>query len=233
MARNVQLLQLVLMLREEINRAPNVNVGVDDLPSLKNKLARVQETLYDEYDWPFLRQVFPYKPLSAGVQYYDFPTGLNVQRVERLDVWFGNLPRELERGISFEQYAVYNSNIGVTADPALRWDVRWTGSTEQFEIWPIPASNTAQNVQFIGIRNLRPLIADDDVADLDDQLIVLFAAAELLAKQGAQSAGEILKMAQARLLRMKGRIKGAEAPRRLGMGDHAGERKIKIVVRAS
>lgn len=232
MARGTQRLQLVQMLREEVNRSSNVAVGVDDLPILQNKIVRVQETLYDEYDWPFLRQVFPYKQLNTGVQYYDLPSGLNTQRIERLDVWYGNLPRPLERGIGFEQYAVYNSNIGITSDPAMRWDIRWTGSTEQIEIWPIPASDN-QNLQFIGIRNLRPLVQDSDVADLDDQLIVLFAASELLAKQGAASAQVILKMAQARFLRLKGRSKGASEPRRLGMDDNAGSRKLKIVVRAS
>jgi len=58
MARGTQLLQLVTMLREEVNRASSVAVGVDDQPLLRQKLTRTQEFFYDEFTWPFLRQVF-------------------------------------------------------------------------------------------------------------------------------------------------------------------------------
>jgi hypothetical protein len=237
MARGTQFLQLQKMLREEVNRSSSVSVGVDDLPGLKDKLQRTQETLYDEYDWPFLREIFPLKQMQAGVRYYDFPVDagnlpLNVERVEKVVVWFGNIARPLIRGIGFPQYSVYNSANGVTSDPAIRWDIRWTGSKEQYEIWPMPASTNASQVQFEGIRQLRPLVQDSDVADLDDQMIVLFAAAELLAKQGSQSASVVLKLAQARMNRMKSRVSTDEAYR-MGMGDRHHENKVKIVVRAS
>lgn len=218
MARGRQLIQLVSMLREEVNRATSTAVGVDDLPLLKQKLTRTQEFFYDEWDWPFLRQVFPLKALSVGEQYYDFPTNLNIERVEDVDLWYGNLPRRLTRGIEVAHYAIYNSNLGVTSEPALRWDVRWTGVKEQFEIWPIPASNS-QSVQFTGIRSLRPMVADGDVADLDDQMIVLTCAAEILAKQGSESASVVAGLAKARFQRMKGRSTGGGArTRRMGQG---------------
>lgn len=239
MARGTQLLKLVEMLREEVNRATSVAVGNDDLPSLKNKLSRTQEVLYDEYDWPFLRQVFPAKPLQAGERYYDFPVGLNPDRIDDNDhsdgpgvvVWYSNLPTPIQRGIGFNEYAIYNSDAGVRQEPALAWDVRWTGTAEQIEIWPIPVSNS-MTLQFKGIRTLRPLINDEHVCDLDDQLIVLFAAAEILARQGSASAPTVAAVAKSRLARVKGRVKSGSKTYRMGMGEGEKDSRFPIVVHA-
>lgn len=239
MARGTQLLKLVEMLREEVNRATNVAVGNDDLPGLKNKLSRTQEVLWDEYDWPFLRQVFPAKQMQAGERYYDFPVGLSVNRIDDNDgtdgpgvvCWFSNLPVPIKRGIGFNEYAIYNSDNGVRQEPALAWDVRWTGAKDQFEVWPVPVTNTA-SIQFKGIRKLRPLIADSDVADLDDQMIVLFAAAEILSRQGSASAPDIGALAKARFARLKGRSKAGTRTYRLGMSEGQHDNRFPIVVHA-
>jgi hypothetical protein len=235
MARGTQLLKLVEMVRNEVGRATNVAVGVDDVPELKAKIRRQQELFYDDYDWPFLRQVFPVKPLQAGELYYDFPVGLNVTRIEKVVLWYNNLPRDLDRGITFAEYAIYNSLAGtpVRQSPARRWDVRWTGTKEQMEIWPVPSDNS-QTVQMAGIRNLRPLINDSDAADLDDQLIALAVAGELLQKQENANASTVLKLAGARLASMKGRAHDGGAARfRLGMGDGEDHsNRLQIVVRA-
>lgn len=232
MSRNTQLIQLIQMVREEVNRSASVAVGVDDQPLIRQKLQRTQEFFYDEFTWPFLRQVFPLKQLNQGEQYYDFPTSLNLERVEGAHVWYGLLPQPLDRGIGMEQYAVYNSNLGITSEPALRWDVRWTGQKEQFEIWPIPASQT-QQIQFTGIRDLRPLVSDSDVADLDDRMIVLAVAAEILAAQGNANASSIGALAMERFLRMKGRANaGAERMRRMGQSAYPRDRRFPITVHA-
>ena len=231
MARGTQLLQLVSMLREEVSRATSVAVGVEDLPMLKRKLKRTQEMLYDDYDWPFLRQVFPLKTLYANEQYYDFPTSVNVERVEDVWLWYSNLPKKLVRGIGVNEYAIYNSGNGVTQEPAMRWDVRWTGTKEQFEIWPIPTSNT-QTVQFTGIRKLRALVNDSDVCDIDDLAIVLTVAAEILAKQDANSAALVSKLASGRIRQVKGLQRGAGRMRRMGQGPTLPDERIPIVVHA-
>lgn len=232
MARGTQLLQLVTMLRSEVGRSTSVSVGVDDLPGLKTKLQRNQELLYDEYDWPFLREIFPRKQLNAGEQYYDFPLGLNLERVETVYVWYNNIALPLTRGIDETHYSIYNPYLGVTSEQCMRWDVRWTGVKEQMEAWPIPATNT-QLVGFTGIRTLRPLIQDNDAADLDDQLIVLTTAAEILARQGSESAEAVAGAAKERKRVLMGRVKGGSRMHRLGMGDTAGtDGRIPIVIHA-
>lgn len=217
------------MLREELGRSSNVAVGVDDAIGLKQKLARAQQLLYDDYDWPFLRERFVLQ-LNAGQRYYTMPAGLNIERIEETYLYYGTLPRPMERGIEEEDFASFNSDNGVMADPALKWDVRWTGTSEQIEIWPIPASQN--NMVFRGIRNLRPLLADADVCDIDDQVIVLTCAGELLAKSDSSSSAMLVKLAGNRLERLKSRMRGAAKRYRQGMGGTP-SRPTVIVVRAA
>ncbi len=235
MARGTQLLKLLEMLRGELGRSTSVAVGVDDADGLKTKLRARQELLYDDYDWSFLRERFR-KPLLWTERYYDLPPGLNLERVEEAHVYFGNLPRPIERHIKERDYAFFNSDNGIVADPVLKWDVRFigtpTGGAPQIEVWPVPASNN-QYIIWRGIRNLNPLIADDDRADLDDQLIVLLTAAEILEKQGSPSAGTMKKLANGRLNSMRARARGASKRYRLGMGEDHLDRPNKVVVRAS
>jgi hypothetical protein len=202
-ARGTQLLQLVTMLRDEIGQANSVAVGSDATPGLQQKLRRVQDTLYIEHDWPFLRQHFNRIALQAGQRFYDVPNELNTERIEEVAVWFNALPLPIEKGIGWEEYAKYESEADSRAEPALRWDIRWTGSKEQIEIWPIPSTND-QELQIRGIRKLRPLIANSDVCDIDDQLIVMFAAAELLARAKSPDAQAMLSLAQRRLGKLQG-----------------------------
>jgi hypothetical protein len=204
------------MLRDETGRANSVAVGVDDLPQLKSHLRRVQETLYEKHPWPFLRTVFDRITLQAGLRYYDYPENLNFERIEDVAVWDGSTPRPLTRGIGLKEYAIYDSENDVRCEPTLRWDVRWTGSKEQLEAWPVPSTNNLA-MQFIGIRKLRPLIANADVADLDDQMIVLYAAAELMPK-GSELAKLKLELARDRFNTIKGTAATGGETFRMGSG---------------
>jgi hypothetical protein len=187
MARGTQFATLVTMLRAELRRSSSVAVGVDDLYSLKQTLSRTQEVLYDGYDWPFLV------------------------------TFFSGRPKDIDRGIDFEDYAAYNPDDNVRSDPVQKWDIRWTGIKEQVEVWPIPASNLC-SLQWRSFRKLRPLVNDFDPADLDDQLIVLFSAADLGAGSGLKDAGTKLQMAQQRLVTLKANAKAVSKPTRIGIG---------------
>jgi hypothetical protein len=236
--RGTQFIKLVEMLRGELGRATSVSVGVADLPGLKLKLRARQEMLYDEYDWPFLQERFT-RPLKASERYYDVPPGMNLERIEEAWVYYGLLPRKVDRIIDEKDYAYFNSDNGITADPVLKWDVRSTGDVtsenpnlEQIEVWPVPASNN-QTMIWRGVRQLRPLVKDGDVCDLDDQIIVYLTAAELLEKQGNASAGTMKELASRRIGRIKGRQRGADRRYRMGMGNAIPDHPNKIVVRAS
>lgn len=230
MARGTQFSTLVTMLRSELRRSTSVAVGVDDLASLKQTLSRTQETLYDSFDWPHLRQISSLIPLSAGQRYYDVPSTFNFDRIERAVVFYNDRPYDIERGIDFEQYATYNSDNDERADPAQKWDIRWTGTREQIEFWPIPASNDG-SAQYRSIRKLRTLVNDSDPCDLDDQLIVLFAAAELGAGAEMKDAGAKLQLAQARLAVLKANAKSTYKSTKIGLKPATGEVPAQVVVR--
>ena len=217
MARGTQFLSLVTDLRAELRRSSSIAVGVDDLSSLKQTLNRVYQTLVMQYDWPHLKRIFAAMSLAAGQRYYDFPTDLVPERVIRAVIWYSNIPNDLPRGIDFEQYASYDSDSDDRAEPALRWDVRWTGTKEQIEIWPIPNTND-QKVQFAGVHDTPKLVTDANVCLLDDHLVILFAAAELLGAQESPDAPLKLQAAQGHLKMLQARAKGGITGYQLGLG---------------
>lgn len=215
--RGKQLTRLISDLRAELSRSTNVSVGVDDAPILTRIIQRTQETLYDDFDWPHLRVMFPSITLQAGQRYYDLPDDLNYDRIESVAVRINGLPIPFRQGIDFNCYAVFDSDQGIRSSPAQRWDIRSVEDKEQIEVWPIPA-DSANSMQFTGIRRLRPLVDGNDVCDIDDRLITLFAASEILAHGENADANVKLKAAQQLYARLKGRSAGARPTFRLGMG---------------
>ena len=233
MARGKQLLQMVSLLRDEVGRANSVATGLGDLDMLKATIRRVYETLHEDYDWPHLRTEFDKITTNNGQRYYDFPTSpaaVNYDRVEQIFVWYSGLPHRLERGIDIQHYATFDSTLGRTSEPALRWDVRFTGTKEQIEIWPIPASDDMQ-IQMIGFPQPKTLTNDADTLDLDHILVVLFAAAEILARQKSADAQAKLQQAQARYIDLKARSKSGISGYRMGMGSGDHKQNWRAVVR--
>ena len=94
------------------------------------------------------------------------------------------------------------------------WDIRedfevTAGDTttavgdERIEIWPVP--DTADTLYVEGKRNLKAFATGSDTADLDDQLIVLTAAAELLGRENKKDGQAKAAAAQLRYGQMKRR----------------------------
>lgn len=216
MARGKQLQDLVTQLRAEIGTSQSVSVGVSQVDNLKVRLARMQEILYDDYDWPFLN-IQRTISLQAGQRYYDLPSNLNYDRIECVKYQYGNVFTDVERGITFDDYSIYNSMDGDRSSPVLKWDVRNTGSNEQLEIWPIPSEEGT--VHFFGTKSLSALVQNEDRADLDDKLIVLFVAAEYLKNQKSPEADGKLSMANSRLLKLRGNSQAASKTVQIGLGN--------------
>ncbi len=234
MARGTQLETLIYMLRAETGQSVLVSAGVDNKPALTQIINRCQQVLADDYAWPFLR-IMPFKDLEAGERYYDLIStfgGLDIERIEAVAVWENGQPRQIARGISFEQYAQYDSNDDVRGSPVQRWDIRYTDETgdsragEQVEVWPIP-DDDGQRLQFVGYRNVPLLSEDSDRAMLDDQLIVLTAAAEILARQKNEDAPLKQKMARARYQQLRGRYSSNSEPFIMGGGVNNGPSSLR------
>jgi len=178
--------QLVLKLRGRTRQSMRSNVGVDVNQKWRLKLREAQEDLYLRYDWRHLRADETIL-VNAGQRYYDFPAGIHPERVTDIAYHYSNGICSPDKGIGIAQYREYDPALDERSDPVQRWDVKWTGTETQLEIWPLPTQNNIR-LQFFGIRPLMPLVDDNHRADLDDNLIVAFAAAEILAEQGSKDA---------------------------------------------
>lgn len=228
MARNTSFGQIVQMLRNEVGRSNAAgSAGVADYDQLKQLLNRHYETLYLDYDWPHLRFLSVRIPTSAGERYYNVPATLDYERIEKLVNWVSGRPYDVERGIETTDYAINDSDNDSRAGLILKWDIRFTGVSEQIELWPIPAAND-QEIQITGFRKFTRLVADADLCRLDDNLIVAFAAAEVAPDKMAVTK---LKVAQALYARLKGRTKGAEKIHNFAKQDAIPKRVFTVAVR--
>lgn len=206
MTRNVTLGELIDDLRAEAGHSLQPNLGTAMREVLIKVLQRQQRRLWEDYDWKFLnvrRDILT----QAGQRYYNLPPDMAFENIERVEFKDGDRWIHLHYGIGDTEYSEYDSDRDIRATPALRWQEADDG---QFEIWPIPSNNGVSEtlsgaVRFHGKRNLRPLVAESDRADLDDTLLVLYSAAEILAREKADDAKLKLQMAEKHYLRLKGR----------------------------
>lgn len=211
MARGTTLGQLIEDLRAEAGHALNPALGASTRDVMITVLRRVQKRLWEDYSWPFLR-VHRDLPVQAGLRYYSIPADLTYERIERVEFKWGDRWQPLGYGIEIEHYNQYDSDLDIRSYPIYRFK---EAENNQLEVWPIPSENgNLANmdgvIRFTGIRNLSPFVADADRADLDDQLIVLYAAAELLARQKAPDAPQKLAQANAFYQRLKARNSKSE-----------------------
>lgn len=215
MARGQTLEDILNLMRAEakISLSPAMNTQVAEPHKLL--LAREQRRLWEDFAWPHLR-VHKLIPLQAGQYQYDLPADdydasagtytLNIDRVEAIHVRDGGEWVLLHPEIDENNYSIHETALDERA-----WPVRnWQATTEdQIEVWPIPDTNgdagTLEGyLRITGIRDLRPFVADNDRADLDDNLIALYVAADVTTVEGRAK----LKLEQANKLYTK--LKGKQ-----------------------
>lgn len=216
MARGTAFSDLIIQLRAEAGHSTLAVAGIDNEPALKQMLNRVQETLFDSYSWPF-KTVMPFLDLTAGTRYYDLPAAIDFEHIVEVGIYSTTQPYTIAKGISFEEYAVFDSENDERSSPVQRWDIKYTGTKEQIEVWPLPDDDT-QKLQFRGTQKLVKMVADADKAVMDDTLIVLTAAAEILARQKDEDAPLKQKAAKARLMQLKGLYAMSNDPFIMGGG---------------
>lgn len=231
MARGTQFVQVIEQVRAEVRRSTTVAVGIDDLQNLKQIVRRVYKMLWWDHDWPHLTKYFPAVTLNAGQRYYDMPDGLSYERVKSWALWYSGIPQPLDYGIGFEEYAVSNPDAGARSEPALRWEVRYgDGVQEQFEVWPVPSSSD-QTLQFFGYGSEPTLVNDADQLLLDDTLVTLYAAADILTAQKSEDAK--LKQSEAIAFKAKliGKTPAVHKPIRMGQNTPSEVSPRRAIVR--
>ncbi len=191
---------LVTRLRLEAGYSSSSATGLNQRDQLVYLLNRAQEELQLDYDWPGLvidRNI----PIVVGTRYYAYPADLPFENITNAWLVHTTLYEELCWGIGPEQFAVWNSNTGFRSWPIQR--LMHNADSGLFEVWPVPseappatATTEAAAIRLRGTKLLTPMVADADLCVMPATAVVLFAAAELLAREGAKDAG--LKVDKAR-----------------------------------
>ena len=230
MARGTTFLELVTMLRAELRRSSSVAVGVDDQTSLKYELNKAYERLFDEHDWAHLRKTFAKIPLSAGQQHYNLPSDLNYEQIESVGVWWGGTYYRLKHGIGPDDYNTFDSTEDVRSSPPQKWDIRWTGSAVQIEVWPLPVDNDAE-LQVMGLRKIVRMVNNSDVCLLDDYAVVM-SAAITLTKDIRERSAKKTEFAE-RLIQIKANSHAAHDPTYLNTNPEPSQKFANVTVRVS
>ena len=207
MARNTTLQVLLNDLRSESGHAISASMGKGTQEMMINLLTRVQKRLWDDFAWPFL-QVKKDISIQAGSRYYDIPAGITLERVQKVSFKYGSIWEEIEYGISSNDYSAYDSDTGTRSWPIQKYEAY---GSSQIEVWPIPSDNANTTtgdglLRLEGTGNLSTFVSLSDTADLDDQLIVLFAAGELLTRQKSPDAKAKMGQATAHYQRLRARL---------------------------
>jgi hypothetical protein len=207
MARNKTLISLLQDYRIEVGASSNPAHNSNARDAQVLALQQAQVRLWRDHDWPHLR-VRRYLDLQAGQRYYD-PRGakledgtaasdLGIERLETIEVRWGDEWTPVLPGIGLPHYSTYDSDLNERSWPVERWQIY---EEEQIEVWPIPSDNADTTtldgrMRLTGIRDLRTLVADDDRADLDDDLIVKWGAIKSLSRSGNKDAQVVLEEAK-------------------------------------
>jgi hypothetical protein len=216
MALRTTLNDIVEMVRDEARLSSNTSRGTDHLPHIKRLIKRHYQTLAESYDWQHLelKREMSTKVMVANQRYYDFPENLNTDKIEEAWYKYGSVWVKLDYGINYNDLNAQDSDEGDTSDPVLKWDFY---GDQQFEVYPVPASGGI--ISFIGQKKIEALDTNDSRADLDDIMISLFVAAEILAGNSQQAAAQIkAEAANTRLLQVKSG-KGSKMRIKVGGGE--------------
>jgi hypothetical protein len=198
MALNTTLGELLIRLREECGHSVNPAQGQNTATHHKRLLQRTQTFLWQDFAWEHLK-VWREEQLFAGQRYYTFEDDLDFERIEEVWIQYSGVWTPIQSGIPLHLYNSSNPDDGEREDPVRRWQ-KYEGN--QYEVWPVPESNDTK-LKMRGVRKLRPFVADADQCDIDDELIILFASAEVLARQKSPDAQLKLDLATKRFGRMK------------------------------
>ena len=191
------------MLKAEIGDEMSETVTTANDARYNRLLSNQQIWLVSKDAWLLPGKVRKDVALTAGTRLYALPTGIDLQQLAQpAHVKLDDLRFWLEFGITQEQYNTLDPAQDMRSDPIFRWDIVDDSGTRKIEVWPLPASD--QTLIFEGRPELGALSSDSHTCVVDDLLLVLFTAAEILARQKQGDAQAKLAKANDRLNWLKG-----------------------------
>ncbi len=244
MARGTLSQTVLSMLKAEVGDFAGTNTVRD--AELYQLMSNKQLELVMEYDWSFMEARWD-AAVAPSQQLVSWPTvtdeGLtatvNFDEINKLEVLYNNIYQPMFYGIGSAQYNFSNFQLlGQTLDPISNWreaaDPSDAVNPLKFEIWPVPS--TAQTVRISGERQPTLITGTGIKVDLDDMLVALGVAADLLFYKNPQKATRVMQRFQSHLKRLGGQSKTSDKPRSLAgdCGEPGQFRKdIKLVAIAA
>lgn len=228
MALRKTLGEIVDAVRHEARISTNSSFGADHLEYIKQKVARNYALLTDDYEWNYLEldrtQDQAGLVTVAGENVYDFPAMVDGPRAESLWVRWGEQWVCLVYGISLGDYNAFDPSLDSRAEQPLKWAHK---GVEQFEIWPMPASDGIE-MRFEGPRLPEPIVNESSRLDVDFELITLVVAAEILGSGPNMKEYQIVaQRADRRLAQCKAKYSGKKVVSMSG-GRQQGRRPLEI-----
>jgi hypothetical protein len=226
--RTQQLSVMVKNLRAEAGHALSVAQGVNQYDTLKYLLARTQEELWTAFVWPDL-MVRANVAMAAGQYLYSFPSTPVAMTYDMIrETWASTADSTswvpLAYGIDEDMIDPSGANTS-RADPIQAWDVEGPNG---FRVWPTPDA-PGGNIRFKGMQQLAPFIADSDLCTLDATAIILFTAADLLARAKAEDAATKMQKAQRHITKVLGnKINAKNKISTLGGGTPVGLHRVNV-----
>lgn len=221
MALRVTFQEVIQSVRKEARLSTNSSRGIDNLEMIQQKIIRAYTTLCESYDWQHLElkrgdsesRVL----LQAGSRYYNWPAAANPLKITGAVVRWGSRWHDLEYGVGPKEYSIYDPEADQRADPVTKWNFH---GGDQFEVWPLPAtdgvSGSINEIAFEGQRTPEALVSPTSRLDMDDMLVYLMVAAEILAGNGQKDAASVTGgLANQRLEVLRG---GLSSKRRVVIG---------------
>lgn len=227
MARGVTASTVLTKLKAEIGDYAGTNTVRD--AELYQLMSNKQQQLVMDYDWSFLTRRWD-AACAVNSQFITYPTvddvgltaTINIDELDKVEVLYNQKYQPVLYGIGSEQYNLFNYQLlGQTSIPIRRW--REASNPDDavqpntFEIWPVPS--VAQTVRITGERQPTLITGGTIKVDLDDMLIALAVAADVLSFKNPEKARYKLQQFQSHLRRLGGQSKTSDKIRTLGGGD--------------
>jgi type VI protein secretion system component VasK len=218
MARGATLQRIVQLVKAEARLNTSANAGLNAEEMIRTAIARTYEGLLRQHDWPHLIERTEIT-LAAGQYRYAIPATVEAERLFEEHAWVYYPAEDRRYPISAEEitFAHYNAldpdDTGGRLDPVRLWMLI---PDEMIQVWPCPATSGGK-LSFRGLRKVAQLVADADVCHLDDRLISLFVAAEIMGPEKGQPK---LAQAQALLANLKGSLNKRRTFSMLGDSTH-------------
>lgn len=197
MATGTTLVNLRKMLNAELGAEMDETISPANVANQNQLFNNQQKFLVNQHVW-LLGKVRVELALTKGTQYYAVPAGVDMDRLDLpLYTNVNGFRYRLRYGIGQNEYNYWDSARGMQSTPVFAWDQLLVAGVKQIEVWPIPL--VAQTLMLSGTAALVDLVNDSDTCVIDDLILVLFTAAELLARQGNGDAQAKLEKAKAAL----------------------------------